>query len=53
MATIKVRPWGPEQGDFVIINEDDFDPEFHTLLGDKPAEKAKPARKAKTQASEE
>lgn len=31
---IKVQPWGEDQGDFVIINEDDFDPEFHKLIGD-------------------
>ncbi len=30
METIKVQPWDPAQGDFVLINKDDFDPEKHT-----------------------
>lgn len=32
MKTLKVKPWGTDQGDFVVINEDDFDPKVHTLL---------------------
>ena len=53
MKTIKVKPWGDEQGDHVLINEEDFNPEFHTLLDDASADKAKPARKAKPAVSEE
>jgi hypothetical protein len=30
--TIKVKPWGKDQGDHVIINESDFDPDFHQML---------------------
>lgn len=30
IPTIKVKPWGPDQGDFVVINEADFDPAVHT-----------------------
>jgi len=30
--TVKVRPWGKDQGDFVEINADDFDPAFHKAL---------------------
>lgn len=30
--TIQVKPWSDDQGDFVIINEVDFDPKFHELL---------------------
>ncbi|EXF96287.1 hypothetical protein HK44_020625 [Pseudomonas fluorescens HK44] len=30
--TIQVKPWGEGQGDFVIINEDDFNEDFHELL---------------------
>ena len=52
MQTIKVKSWGKEQGDFVLINEEDFNPEFHTLLEAVPAEKTKPARKTKPTASE-
>ena len=29
METIKVKPWSKDQGDFVIINKSDFDPEVH------------------------
>lgn len=40
MKTIKVKPWGEGQGDHVLINEEDFNPEFHALLD--AAEPAKP-----------
>jgi hypothetical protein len=29
MATMKVKPWGEGQGDFVVIEEEDFNPDFH------------------------
>lgn len=29
MKTIQVKPWHATQGEFVIINEEDFDPEKH------------------------
>jgi hypothetical protein len=29
-TTIAVKPWGEGQGDFVLINEADFDPAIHT-----------------------
>lgn len=29
--TVRVKPWGEGQGDFVLINEDDFDAEVHEL----------------------
>lgn len=29
VKTIKVMPWGDDQGDFVLINEDDFDASVH------------------------
>lgn len=45
IETIKVKPWGKDQGEFVEINVDDFDPEFHTLLDDVAAPKR--ARKTK------
>lgn len=34
MPIIQVQPWGEDQGAFVEINDFDFDPEFHKLLGD-------------------
>lgn len=36
METIKVKPWGKDQGDFVVINKADFDPEVHKLLESEP-----------------
>jgi hypothetical protein len=30
--TIKVKPWSDDHGDFVLINEDEFNPDFHELL---------------------
>lgn len=34
MPVIQVQPWGEGQGDFVLIEEFDFNPDFHTLFGD-------------------
>lgn len=34
MPVIQVQPWGEGQGDYVLIEESDFNPEFHKLLGD-------------------
>jgi len=34
MPVIQVQPWGEGQGDFVLIEEVDFNPEFHKLLGE-------------------
>lgn len=40
IKTIKVKAWGEEQGDFVVINEEDFNPDFHSLLDeDEPNDK--------------
>ncbi|WLD64717.1 hypothetical protein [Pseudomonas sp. OVF7] len=33
--TIQVKPWGEGQGDFVLINESDFDENVHELYGSK------------------
>lgn len=32
MPVIQVQPWGEDQGDFVLIEKSDFNPEFHKLL---------------------
>lgn len=45
VPTVRVKPWGDDQGDHVVINAEDFDAAVHTLIDDEPA--AKPARKAK------
>lgn len=50
MNTVKVKPWGKDQGEFVLINEDDFDPKAHELL--EPAAKERPRRAAKAEAGE-
>lgn len=34
---LKVKPWGKDQGDFVLINAEDFNPEVHELLDAAPA----------------
>lgn len=31
MKLIKVKPWGEGQGDHVLIDESEFNPDFHTL----------------------
>jgi hypothetical protein len=51
MGTIKVKPWGDGQGDHVVINEADFDPEKHTKLTESkaPAKKAPAKRTAKAE----
>lgn len=54
--TIKVKPWGKDQGEFVVINAEDFDASFHKKFGEAapapaapspPAEKAAPKPRAK------
>lgn len=40
MAAIKVKSWGKDQGDYVLIEEEDFDAKKHKLYEEKP-EKAK------------
>jgi hypothetical protein len=47
--TIKVKPWGEGQGDFVEINADDFDAKVHKKLTD--AEIAKIEAAAETPAA--
>jgi hypothetical protein len=34
IPTIRVKPWSKDQGPFVILNEEDFDPERHELYVD-------------------
>lgn len=47
METIKVKPWGTDQGDYVIINAEDFDESKHDLFGETEPLDAKPKRAAK------
>jgi hypothetical protein len=41
METMKVKPWGEGQGEFVVINAEDFDPKVHTPFEAKPKKPAK------------
>lgn len=50
--TIKVKPWGKDQGEFVLIEECDFDAEKHQLL-ESPDESPKRGRKPKADAPAE
>ncbi|QKY09514.1 hypothetical protein [Janthinobacterium lividum] len=34
MTTIKIKPSHPSQGDFVLIEKSDFNPDVHELYGD-------------------
>lgn len=33
MPVIKVKPWSEDQGEFVLIEEEDFNEEVHSLHG--------------------
>lgn len=46
MQTMKVKPWGEGQGDHVIINVEDFNPDFHVAY-EEAATPKKPSRKPK------
>ena len=48
MDTVKVKPWGDGQGEFVLINKDDFDQKTHELFyqaeepqGEQPAKRGR------------
>ncbi len=52
MPVMKVKPWGDGQGDFVLIDEDDFNPEVHEKLeDDQQAEPKRRGRKPKDQSA--
>ena len=44
-VVIKVQPWGKDQGDFVNIYEDDFNPKFHKKFVAKKVAKKKANKK--------
>lgn len=39
IETMKVKPWGKDQGDHVRINAEDFDPKVHTKFAPKKTKK--------------
>lgn len=45
MAVIKVKPWSKDQGDFVLLEEEDFDKEKHELYSE-PKEKPVKAKES-------
>lgn len=48
MPVIKVKPWGEGQGEFVLIEEEDFNEEVHVLH-----ESEKPRRRRRRQTEED
>lgn len=46
IEVIKVKPSHPSQGEFVLINASDFDPERHVRVGDGEAPAPVPAPSA-------
>ena len=44
--TIRVKPWGHNQGEFVVIDKSEFDPEKHELF-EEPAPEGEAAPKGK------
>lgn len=51
IPTVKVKPWGKSQGEFVEINGTDFDPKVHELLdGPAKASAEKPKENTLTKA---
>lgn len=53
MEIIKVKPWAKDQGDFVLINESDFDPAIHVKFDDEKAQEVKQERKPKSKQPQE
>lgn len=47
MGVIKVKPWGKDQGDHVLIEAEDFNPDFHQMHDEEKPKAEKP--KAKTE----
>lgn len=43
IPTIKVKPWGDDQGDYVLINECDFDAEVYELFEEADGADPKPS----------
>ena len=47
MQTIRVKPWGEGQGDFVLINAEDFDPASHVMVEPATPDEAEAVKPAK------
>jgi hypothetical protein len=44
IETLKVEPWHTSQGDHVIINKSDFDPDKHTLINQPDKKRGRPTK---------
>ena len=53
MELIKVKPWGKDQGEFVLINAYDFDPATHVKIDDDKMQETKQERKPKNKQPQE
>jgi hypothetical protein len=53
IATVRVKPWSSDQGPFVIINKEDFDPKRHELYVDEATARAQSEEAARARAEEE
>ena len=45
MGTLKVKPWGEGQGDYVIIDEENYNKDFHKLYEEQEKPKAPTKKK--------
>lgn len=45
METIKIKPSHESQGEFILINKDDFDPKKHELFDENKPKQVKSTRK--------
>lgn len=46
MALLKVKPWGKDQGDYVLIEEEDFDASKHEKLEEEKPRRGRTSREA-------
>lgn len=44
MNVLKCKPWGEGQGDHVLVNEEDFNPDFHQLFDEAEGDAVKPSK---------
>lgn len=52
MSVIKVEPWGKDQGEYVLIDESDFDDKKHKLYSEvKKEQKVKESKRLNKNAS--
>jgi hypothetical protein len=50
IPTIRVKPWSKDQGLFVVLNEEDFDPQRHELYVDEASAAVQAVEKARAEA---